>query len=191
MEKKKMDDFTKFKLVYCGEILIFAVVFAVFGILFLCDILKVSEWKTWVFPILTLCGGIYFIVDFVWFLFSKKRQAKNSLIDKVLPFPASIGVIAFDIYALISNCTLEGAAYDEYINIFRIVLGSVLCYYAAVYLFEGIYHWFIPSKALTYAYEEAEKQAREEEEKEAREEAEKKAQEEAKLNEENKEKVDD
>lgn len=167
MEKKKMDDFTKFKLVYCGEILLFAAVFAVLGVLFLTGILKISEWKIWVFPILTLCGGIYLIVDFIWLLSSKKRQAKNSLIDKLLPFPVAVGLIGFDIYAIISNCILTGDARDQYLFIFRIVLGCVLCYYASVYLFEGIFHWFIPSKALTYAYEEAEKQARLEEQKEA------------------------
>lgn len=177
MEKKKLDDFTKFKLVYCGELLLFAVIFAVLGVLFLTKVLPITDWKIWVFPILTLCGGIYFVADFILMLVSPKKRAKNSFIDKILPLPVALGVMGFDVYAIISNITLEGDAREEYLNIFAIVLGCVLCYYAAVYLFEGIYHWFVPSKALTYAWNEAEEKIKEEEEKERAEQAQKEAQE--------------
>ena len=50
MEKKKMDDFTKFKLVFCGELLLFAVIFAVLGVLFLCNVLKISDLATLILP---------------------------------------------------------------------------------------------------------------------------------------------
>ena len=172
MAKKKMDELTSFKLVYCGELLLFAIIFAVLSVLFILRIIGIKEWKYWVFPILTLCGGIWFIIDFIWLLFSKERQKKNSLIDKILPMPCSLAVIGFDIYFLISNC--NGKIGDEnYEKFFSLVIGIVLGYYALVYLFEGIYHYFKPSKALLYAYEDAMKKVAEEEAKE-------KAQEEAK-----------
>ena len=145
-------DFKKFKLVYCGELLLFAVIFTVLGVLFLTNIIAIREWKYWVFPIATLLGGIWFIIDLIWMIKSKKRQQKNSFIDKLLPLPCAVVVIGFDIYFLINNAHIGEQAYEHF---FRLVIGCVLCYYAVVYDFEGIYHFFKPSKALTFAFEQA------------------------------------
>lgn len=170
MEKKKMDDFTKFKLVYCGELLIFAVVFIVLSVLFLVGSIKIGEWKFWVFPILTFFGGIWFIIDMVWTIKSPKRREKNSLIDKILPAPMALAIFCFDIYALIMAFSGQAKLDNiEYVTLFRTVVGIALAYYGVVYMFEGIFHWFKPSKALTSAYNEALEKEKEELEKEAKE----------------------
>lgn len=157
-------DFKKFKLVYCGELLVFAILFTVLGILFLLNVIGIKPWKYWVFPIATLCGGIWFIIDLIWMAKSKKRQEKNSWLDKILPMPCALTVIGFDIYFLINNSRIGDADYEQF---FRLVIGIVLCYYAVVYYFEGIYHYFKPSKALTFAFEEALRQEAEQQAAEA------------------------
>ena len=168
MEEKeyfKTKDFKKFKLIYCGELLLFAVVFTVLGLLFLFNVIAIKPWKYWVFPILTLCGGVWFVIDLVWMMNSKKRQEKNSWIDKILPIPSSLAVIGFDIYFLCNNARIGDASYERF---FRYVISFVLIYYALVYFFEGFYHYFKPSKALTFAFEEALKQEQEEAAKESK-----------------------
>ena len=42
--KKKLDDLTKMKLIYSGELLMFAVLFAVLGPLFLFEVITVADW---------------------------------------------------------------------------------------------------------------------------------------------------
>ena len=66
-------------------------------------------------------------------LFSKKRRKKNSLLDKVLVLPSGTFLIGYDLYVLITQ--------DD--GIISYVMGGVFIYLAAVYLFEGIYHWFV------------------------------------------------
>lgn len=144
-------EFKKYKKIFCGELLLFGVIFLVLGILFLTDCIEVKEWKYWVFPILTLLGGTWLIIDLVWMIKSKKRQEKNSFIDKILPLPCAVVVIGFDIYFLINNSLIGDASYDL---LFRTVIGTALSYYSLVYLFEGIYHYFKPSKSLIHAFEE-------------------------------------
>ena len=61
--KKKIDELTKMKLIYSGELFLFAIVGAVLGTLFIVDVIHGKDWKKWVFTILTLIGGIYFVVD--------------------------------------------------------------------------------------------------------------------------------
>lgn len=131
-EKKKIDDLTKAKLIYSGELLIFAIVFAVLGILILLEVINVWDWKKIAFTWVTLFGGFLLWGDFVWLLCSKKRRKKNSLLDKILVLPSASFLIGYDLYSLIKG--------DD--SIISIVMGSVFVYLAAVYLFEGIYHWF-------------------------------------------------
>ena len=184
MEKKKLDDFSKFKLVYCIELGVFAIVFAVLGILFLTKVINIGDWKFWVFPILTLVGGIWMIIDLIWLFKSPFRQKKNSILDKLLPLPAALPVIGFDIYFLINNTSHMGE--EWYISLFRTVIGVVLCYYSVIYFFQAIYHWFKPCKQITFAYEDAMRQVAEAEAKEkAEEEAKQKEENEAKENGEN------
>lgn len=154
MDYKKDKDFKKFTLVYCGELIGIALILGVVSILYGTKVIPMKPHKYWVFPILTLLGGIWFIIDFIWYLCSAKKRAKNSLIDKLLPFPCSLAVTGLDIYFIINNILRV-----NYESMFRIVITIVLGYYAIIFLFEGIYHYFIPSKSLTSAYEQALKEA--------------------------------
>ena len=150
--KKKLDDFTKMKLIYSGELLVFAVLFAVLGPLFLFEVITVADWKRWVFSIVTLLGGLWLIADFVWCLISGKRRKKNSMLDKVLVLPMALPVVVFDILAFVKGWVWleEGVVY------FRYALGIALFYYAIVYLFEAIYHFKHPVPMLLEEIEKAE-----------------------------------
>jgi len=131
-EKKKLDDLTKTKLIYSGELLIFSAVFVVLGILILIGIIEVKDWKRVVFTWVTLFGGFILIGDLVWLLLSPKRRKKNSLIDKILVIPSSLFLIAYDIYSLTT---------DD-VSLIQYAMGGVFCYLGAVYIFEAVYHWF-------------------------------------------------
>jgi hypothetical protein len=145
-EKKKMDDLTKAKLVYCGELFLFAIVFIVLGILNILKVILIKDWKETVFNWLTLVGGFVTIGDFIWLCCSKKRQKKNSLIDKILPLPLSVTLIILDLFTLIQG----GRSQDYY----QYTIGGAFCYLAAVYLFESIFHYFHSSPALLNALQE-------------------------------------
>ena len=150
--KKKLDDFTKMKLIYSGELLAFAVLFAVLGPLFLFEVITVADWKRWAFSIVTLLGGLWLIADFVWCLISEKRRKKNSMLDKTLVLPMALPVVVFDILAFVKGWVWleEGIVY------FRYALGIALSYYAIVYLFEAIYHFKHPVPMLLEEIEKAE-----------------------------------
>lgn len=145
-EKKKMDDLTKAKLIYCGELLLFAIVFIVLGILNILKVIVIKDWKETVFNWLTLVGGFVTIGDFIWLCFSKKRQKKNSLLDKILPLPLSVTLIILDLFALIQG----GRSQDYY----QYTIGGAFCYLALVYLFESVFHYIHPSPALLEALKE-------------------------------------
>ena len=162
MEKReRMDDFTKMKLVFSGELLIFAVVFLVLGILRLTGVIQVADdWKRYLFPIITLCGCTWFVVDLIWALASKKHREKSSLVDKSLVVPSSILVIIFDIYVLIKDPLMVSK------DFFRYFTGSLFCYFALVYVFLAIYHYYKPIKYLVKEYEKLKEEERLELEKE-------------------------
>ena len=143
--KKKRDALTKSKMLYSGELGLFSILFAVLGILFLTGTISVADWKRWAFAIVTLAGGVWLIIDFIWTLVSKKRRAKNCLLDKAMVAPMALCVLAFDILAFAFgwvNASGEGAS--TAILSFRLAIGIALCYYAAVYVFQAIYHWYKP-----------------------------------------------
>lgn len=132
MEKKKIDELTKAKLIYSGELLIFAIVFGILGSLILAEVINIRDWKKVAFVWVTLFGGFILYADFIWLLCSPKRRKKNSLIDKTLPLPSATFLIVYDLYSIINN--------DD--SLIRYVMGGVFLYLTAVYLFGGIYHWF-------------------------------------------------
>lgn len=150
--KKKLDEVTKVKLIYSGELLVFSVVFLVLGILFLLGIITVADWKRWAFAILTCGGGAYFIGDFIWCLVSKKHRAKVSMLDKALVLPMAIPVFVFDILSFVFGWVSS----EEGITYFRYALGISLLYYAAVYLFQAFYHWKHPIPGLLEGLDEEE-----------------------------------
>lgn len=128
--------------IYCGELLLFGIVFVVLGILFLLHIIGVGDWKRYAFTYVTLIGGCWPIADFFWTLFSKKHRSNNSLLDKILILPAPLCTIPCDIWIL-----TKGIANVE-LSFFQILIGSIFCYFGAVYLFECVYHYFVPIPGL-------------------------------------------
>lgn len=150
--KKKMDDLKKAKLIYSGEILLFAIIFLALGILFLIKIIDVQDYKKWLFPILTMIGGIWNISELIWALSSKKKRKKTSLLDKFLLLPASIAFLSFGIYALIAMIMNPSTTALD--NFFPTYIGVTLLYSSIVYFFQSIYHYFVPLPALLIAVEE-------------------------------------
>ena len=156
-EKKKLDNLTKAKLIYSIELGVFSVLFLTIAILKYLDVITFSErYRQWVFPIITLLGGTWLIIDFIWAIVSPKHREKSALIDKFLIAPASLATIAFDIYLLIN-----GPLNVEYV-IFKTYSATLFIYISIIYAFQAIYHFKHP---LPYLVNEI-KKAEEEEEKE-------------------------
>ncbi len=150
--RKKIDDLTKAKLIYSGEIFIFAIVFLTLGILFLVRIIDVQDYKKWLFPILTLVGGLWNISELIWALSSPKKRKKTSLLDKFLLLPASIAFLSFGTYALIVMIVNPSSTVLD--NFFPVYIGVALLYSSLIYFFQSIYHYFVPLPALLIAIEE-------------------------------------
>ena len=160
MAKEKMSIEKKTKLIYSIELIIIAVIFAVVATLQIVGVLGKNEIMQTVFNWITIFGGAWMIVDFLWILFSKKRRAKNCLLDKILVLPLAIFLITFDIMCF---------AQLSFVNTrFRqIMLGCAFYYVFVVYLFEGIYHYYKPIPAIIQAIEETKKAEQEQENQEA------------------------
>ncbi len=160
--KKPMDPLTKIKLIYSGELMFFVILFLTLGILKITGVWGGSTARGWVFNILTLAGGTWMMIDFIWACASKKRREKRiCFLDKILAVPSGLYLIAFDIYCIImrSQGTLSA-------DFYRIGVAVLFFYVAANYLFQSIYHYFYPLKSLVDAYYEDLKKAEEEERKE-------------------------
>lgn len=160
MEKvtKKMDEVTKSKLIYSGELALFGILFAVIGILIILRVIGIMDWKRYMFTYVTLIGGFILYGDFIWLLCSKKRRARNALFDKIALLPSATFLIAYDLYLIITSD----------IAILPYVMGGVLCYLSLVYLFEAVYYWFHLHPALAYALEEDAKEEKKKSEEEAK-----------------------
>lgn len=169
MAKKKLDDLTQCKLIYSGELLIFAVVFVVLGLLFLFGVIKVADWKKWFFTILTLVGGIWVFIDFFWTLKSEKKRKKNSLLDKVLLLPNGAIIFVIDIFTLVM--LIKDPSWTGFygVNFFQYLIGGAVLYCALVLGFEAIYHYFHIHPMVYQILEEAkEKEAQEQSENDAK-----------------------
>ena len=145
----------KNKLIYSGELIIIAIVFLVIGILELLKIIKLSDNFQLIFKILTLVGASWVFTDFFWTIFSKKRKARNSLLDKIMMLPLAVYLVVFDI---IGFCIAK--PYDYY----QIGVPLAFFYIACAYIFQSIYHYYNPIPLILEAIEE-EKAAKEEKEK--------------------------
>ena len=142
--KKKMDALTKAKLIYSGELMIFAIVFLVLGILKFVGVMGSNATRLNVFNWITLFGGTWMMVDFIWALLDKKRQKRISMVDKCLHLPAGIYLIVFDLYCLIAKPGIDS-------NICKYGVPIVFCYLAFSYTFEAIYHFKYPVPGLLNA----------------------------------------
>lgn len=149
--KKKLDFLTKAKLIYSGELLIFAIAFLVIAILTFTQVMKISEGHSLFFNWLTLFGGTWVITDFFWTLFSKKRQKKNAMLDKVLHLPLGIYLVSFDLYCLIARPTNQ--------LVFQYGIPIAISYVCICYAFEAFYHYFKPIPAVLEMAKEEEEEA--------------------------------
>jgi hypothetical protein len=136
---KKLSKETKIKLIYSGELLVFAILFLVFGILKFTKVMGYNPTRTLIFNIITLAGAAWGITDFTWAICSKKRQQRISLLDKILILPLVVFMITYDIICLASKQA------DEF---YLYMLGSAFLYVAVIYTFEAIYHFHHPIPGL-------------------------------------------
>ena len=125
VDMKKLDKETKYKLVYSGELALFAVVFLVFAILKFTRVMGYNETRRIIFNYVTLVGSAWGITDFVWAVCSKKRRAKVSLLDKALVLPLVIFIITFDLISLIAKPV------DE--NFYIYMIGGAFSYITVIY----------------------------------------------------------
>ena len=137
---KKIDKEKKVKLIYSGELLLFAVIFLVFGILKITKVMGYSETRRIVFNWITIFGGAWGITDFIWAICSKKRQQRISMIDKILLLPLAIFIITFDFISLIAKPAND--------NFYIYSVGAAFLYVAVIYTFESIYHYYNPIPGL-------------------------------------------
>ena len=150
VDMKKLDKETKYKLIYSGELALFAVVFLVFAILKFTKVMGYNETRRIIFNYVTLVGSAWGITDFVWALCSKKRKAKVSLLDKALVLPLVIFIITFDLISLIAKPV------DEKFYIYMI--GGAFSYITAIYAFQAVYHFYHPIPGLLDDLEDEEKE---------------------------------
>lgn len=144
--KKKMDMLTKAKLIYGGELLLFAIAFFVIAILKLTGVLGSNTVRAAIFNWVTLFGGTWLLVDLFWALFDKKRQKRIALLDKIIHAPAGAYLVAFDLFCLI-NKPSDPKVYQYGVPI-------ALGYLGLCYTFEAIYHFFYPIPGLVDIKEE-------------------------------------
>ena len=155
--KKPIDPLTKIKLIYSGELLFFAILFLTLAILKITGVWGGSTARGWVFNIITLAGGTWMMIDFIWACASKKRrQRKVCFLDKILGVPSGLYLIAFDIYCIIMRSQNALSA-----DFYRIGVSILFFYMAANMLFQAIYHYIFPLQSLVDAYYEDLKKAEE------------------------------
>lgn len=134
--KKKLDALTKAKLIYSGELIIIAIVFLVVAILKFTNVIPYNATRHLVLNWITLFGGTWVIVDFVWALLSKKRRPRISLLDKALHLPAGIYLVTFDLFCIITR--------PDNPMVYRCGFPIAISYLCLCYIFEGIYHFYHP-----------------------------------------------
>ena len=153
--KKKMDEYTKAKLIYTIELSVFAVAFLVVAILQIVRIINFGETHLRVINWITVFGASIGLIDFVWFLKSPVRRKKNSMVDKCLLVPLMIYILTFDIICFINYANPQ-------LELAQIMIPIALLYVTVVYTFEAIYHWYKPVPMLFEALEEEKENPQEE-----------------------------
>ena len=154
-KKEPMSIALKSKLIIQGEYLLIGLVFLTLGILKVTDVFQTaSEVRFRIFNFVTILGGTWILIDFFWSTFSKKRRAKVDYLDKVIILPASLALTTFDIYSFVTwNDGIPSFAGKA--------IGTIFIYIGVIYIFQAVYHWFRPTKALLAAIAEDEKAAEE------------------------------
>ena len=137
---KKLNKETKIKLIYSGELMLFAILFLLVGILKITNVMKYNATRTLVFNIITLVGAAWGFTDFFWAISSKKRQQRISLIDKILILPLTIFIVTYDLICLIAKPSNE--------KFYLYMLGFAFVYVAIIYCFQAVYHFYRPIPGL-------------------------------------------
>jgi len=146
--KQKMSEEKKAKLIYSGELIFIAIIFLVLGILKLIGIFNTSETAHKIFSFITMAGGLWVVTDFFWSNFSSKRRPTVTILDKYLALPVGIFLIIFDIFCYCNNW------YSGDTTLWKYAIGALFLYIAVIYSFQGIFHYFHPTKELLRAIEE-------------------------------------
>ena len=141
MKKKKLDDLTKVKLIYSGELVIIAIVALVISILQLTHVLTVKELFRNIFNWVTIFGSPLLIITSIYSLISPKRRKKISIFDKATLIPLATYIIVIDIIMFINYGTMPQEFYQTYIPIALLAI-------AIIYMAQGVFHWFYPLPAL-------------------------------------------
>lgn len=147
---KKLDPKTKVKLIYSGELLLFAILFLVFGILKMTKIMGYNETRRIVFNLITIFGSAWVITDLIWGLASKKRRQRICLLDKFLTLPVGLFIMTFDFISLIAKPAND--------NFYIYSIGGVFLYISVIYFFQAIYHFYKPIPGLLEDLEEEQKE---------------------------------
>ena len=139
-EKKKLDEVTKTKLIYSGELIIIAIALIVIGILQVCGVMNISETFLNFFKFFALAGICYFIFEIVTIIKIPKKRANVCWVDKctvlvIPPYTFTLSILLFTNNEFVWHNP-------------KLFLVPLIFYLAAVYIFQGIYHWFFPLKAL-------------------------------------------
>lgn len=149
--KEKMEPGKKYKLIYSGELVLIAILFLVIGILRITNIMTPSETRLTIFNWVTIFGGSWVVIDFFWSHISKRRRKKECLLDKWLNFPVGVYLIVFDIMCF-SNTISD-------VSIKTTMVCCAFFYIAAIYMFQGIYHYYKPTPIILKGIEEARQEA--------------------------------
>lgn len=141
MKKNKLDDLTKVKLIYSGELIVIAIAVIVIGILQITNVLTIKELFRNIFNWVTIFGAPFLIATSIWAFVSPNRRKKVSLLDKITLLPIAIYIIVIDIICFINYGTMDQSFYQTYIPIALLMIG-------VVYIIQGVYHWYRPLPAL-------------------------------------------
>ena len=139
----------KVKLIYSGELLIFAIIFIVLGFLDFLAVIKLSSRFQLIFKIVTLVGATFITGDFIWILLSPKRKAKNSLLDKIMLLLLAVYLYVFDILGFVLE---PGYGY------YQVGVSIAFIYFGCAYLFQAIYHYYHPIPSVIEMIEEIQKE---------------------------------
>ncbi len=139
--------------VYTIELLVFVIIYLVLGILILTSVIPLHGTFRHILIYVSLVGVAWFVFDFFWTLFSKKRRKTSSLFDKALLLPAVIAVVVIDILTFTMG-------FEESNTLHVYFTGAFFCYLAFIFTIEAIYHLYHPLPFLLEE-EEGEKKAKE------------------------------
>ncbi len=147
----RMDkELRKAKKIYTFELLAFVVIFLTLGILILTKVWVLGGNLRLVFAIITMVGTAWAFADFIWMLASKKRRAKNSMLDKVLLLPLAGAIFVIDIITFVQGV-------DATKELHQYAVGIAFSYIALIYTIEAIYHWYHPLPMIVESAKEDQK----------------------------------